>query len=94
MSNLKQYLPVPTLKQRYYTLEEVSQHNTANDCWVILFGEVYDLTHLVQSNIESTLVETQRRRAGPSSTQQGQISRTGSTRGRGSPAGGWRWRRE
>ena len=53
-NNLKQYMPVPLPKQRYYTLEEVNEHNTANDCWVILFGEVYNLTHLVQSNIECT----------------------------------------
>lgn len=50
-NNLKQYMPIPLPKQRYYTLEEVSEHNTANDCWVILFGEVYNLTRLVQSNI-------------------------------------------
>lgn len=35
--NLKQYMPVQTPIQRYYTHEEVSKHNTANDCWVILF---------------------------------------------------------
>ncbi len=36
--NLKQYLPVESSKQRYYTPEEVTHHNTANDCWIILFG--------------------------------------------------------
>jgi cytochrome b involved in lipid metabolism len=46
--NLKQFLPVQSQKQRYYTLEEVSNHNTANDCWIILFGEVYNLTHIIQ----------------------------------------------
>ena len=51
--NLKQYIPIPFPKQRYYTYEEVSHHNTANDCWVILFSEVYNLTQLVQSNIHS-----------------------------------------
>lgn len=45
---LKQYLPIKSLKQRYYNLEEVSTHNTANDCWIILFGEVYDLTQTIQ----------------------------------------------
>ena len=46
--NMKQYLPVSSPKQRYYTAEEVCLHNTANDCWVTLFGEVYNLTNLIQ----------------------------------------------
>jgi cytochrome b involved in lipid metabolism len=52
---LKQYLPVQGQKQRYYTLEEVSSHNTANDCWIILFGEVYNLTRIIQENISNAL---------------------------------------
>ena len=52
----KQYTPVQYSKQRYYTLEEISKHNTANDCWIILFGEVYDLTKLIQKNIESSSI--------------------------------------
>ena len=27
-----------------YSREEVSQHGTAEDCWIILHGEVYDVT--------------------------------------------------
>lgn len=53
--NLKQYLPVPLQKQRYFTLEEVSHHNSANDCWITLFGEVYDLTRVVQEHIADPL---------------------------------------
>lgn len=30
-------------------------HNTASDCWIVLFGEVYDLTGLIQKNIDSTV---------------------------------------
>lgn len=52
---LKQYLPVKQPKQRFFTAEEVSNHNTANDCWVVLFGEVYDLTAIVQKNIANPL---------------------------------------
>lgn len=52
--DLKQYMPVASPAQRYFTDEEVSHHNTANDCWVILFREVYNLTPLIQKNIEST----------------------------------------
>ncbi len=54
-NNIKQYMPIQAPKQRYYTLEEVSHHNIANDCWIILFGEVYNLTSLVQNNIDSKL---------------------------------------
>jgi len=54
-NNLKQYLPVASVKQRYYTSEEVSNHNTANDCWITLFGEVYNLTNLIQENISNAL---------------------------------------
>jgi len=46
--NIKQYIPPAFPNQRYYTLREVCEHNTANNCWVILFGEVYDLTKLIQ----------------------------------------------
>ena len=49
--NFTQYLPVKSIKQRYYTLEEVYTHNTANDCWIILFAEVYNLTTFIQENI-------------------------------------------
>lgn len=53
--NLKQFLPVQSQKQRYYTVEEVSHHNTANDCWITLFSEVYNLTKVIQQNIASPL---------------------------------------
>lgn len=53
--SLKQFLPVKSDKQRYYTLEQVSFHNTGNDCWVILFGEVYNLTKVIQENIANVL---------------------------------------
>ena len=52
---LKQHLPVKLPKQRYFTMEEVANHNTANDCWVVLFGEVYDLTTIIQKNITNAL---------------------------------------
>lgn len=53
--NLKQFLPIQQQKQRYYTPEEVSNHNTANDCWIVLFGEVYNLTRIIQENIVNPL---------------------------------------
>lgn len=52
-NDIKQYMAIKQPKQRYYTIEEVMMHNTASDCWVVLFGEVYDLTALIQKNIDS-----------------------------------------
>lgn len=46
----KRNLPAPFKKRRYYTPNEVKIHNSANDCWVSIFHEVYDLTELIQLN--------------------------------------------
>jgi hypothetical protein len=35
---------------RYYTREEISLHNHSQDCWVIIFDQVYDLTDLIRAN--------------------------------------------
>ncbi|PIM99080.1 Cytochrome b5 [Handroanthus impetiginosus] len=34
---------MPTLT-KLYTMEEASQHNTSDDCWVVVDGKVYDVT--------------------------------------------------
>ena len=36
-----------TQEQQVYTLAEVQQHNTQEDCWTIISGSVYDLTSYV-----------------------------------------------
>jgi fatty acid desaturase/predicted heme/steroid binding protein len=36
MSNLK------------YSIEEISKHNTITDCWIILYGNVYDVTEFMK----------------------------------------------
>ena len=41
------HLPKPFKIRNYYTPEEVSKHNTADDCWVSFFNEVYDITQLI-----------------------------------------------
>ena len=46
----KKDLPAPTRKHRYYTPDEVKLHNSANDCYVSIFHEVYDLTRFIQEN--------------------------------------------
>ncbi|ETO30601.1 mitochondrial cytochrome b2 [Reticulomyxa filosa] len=35
---------------KYYTLEEVSRHNKATDCWLILYDKVYDVTSFVNDH--------------------------------------------
>ena len=37
-------------KRSWYTPAEVSLHNCSNDCWVSVFGKVYELTELLASN--------------------------------------------
>jgi hypothetical protein len=36
--------------RRYYTPQEVAEHDTAENCWVSFFGKVYDLTPLLDAN--------------------------------------------
>lgn len=49
-SNKEKHISKPYRLKRYYTPHDVAVHNTANDCWVTFFNEVYDLTKLVQLN--------------------------------------------
>jgi cytochrome b involved in lipid metabolism len=35
---------------KYFTPEEVAVHNCAEDCWVIVYDDVFDLTELVSKN--------------------------------------------
>jgi hypothetical protein len=35
---------------KYYTAEEVGVHNSADDCWVSIFKNIYDITELLQLN--------------------------------------------
>ena len=50
---------------RYYTAEEVSMHNCAEDCWVSIFNDVYDITPLIAQH-RGTLAEPLVREAGRS----------------------------
>ncbi|KAK4260984.1 hypothetical protein QN277_004040 [Acacia crassicarpa] len=34
---------MPTIS-KLYTMQEASQHNTKNDCWVVIDGKVYDVS--------------------------------------------------
>ena len=45
--NIKQFLPKPYEKKRYYTPNDVRVHNTANDCWVTFFNKVFDISKLI-----------------------------------------------
>ncbi|EGR30055.1 hypothetical protein IMG5_143490 [Ichthyophthirius multifiliis] len=55
--NLIQYLPVPYKKKRFYTLQDLKLHNTANDCWITFFNQIYDITALIQQNINSPFIK-------------------------------------
>nr|GMD25166.1 cytochrome B5 [Ipomoea batatas] len=35
---------------KVYTLAQVSQHNNANDCWLIIDGKVYDVTKFLEDH--------------------------------------------
>ena len=55
MSIPKQNLPAPYRQHRFYTPDEIKEHNTANDCFVTIFGDVYDLTNFIQENYSSLM---------------------------------------
>ena len=46
-----QTAPAPTL-----TMEEVAKHNSANDCWMVIYGDVLNLTYLSSHPGGSTYV--------------------------------------
>ena len=43
--------------RNFYLPEEVAVHNTADDCWVSFFNQVYDLTKLIAENYSSPLCD-------------------------------------
>lgn len=51
--------PVPTTQAptttqppsvRTFTMEDVSNHNTRNDCWLVIHDNVYDITQFIASH--------------------------------------------
>ena len=32
------------MRNNEFTFEDLSKHNTKNDCWIVLYGNVYDIT--------------------------------------------------
>lgn len=41
----------PPANLRYLTPEEVAEHNSADECYVVIFGLVYDLSPLIQEHL-------------------------------------------
>ena len=31
-----------------YSIEQVSKHNTINDCWIVIYDEIYDITDFMK----------------------------------------------
>ena len=50
MSESKADQLVVSKRRMWYTPAEVRLHNCAADCWVSVFGKVYDLTPLLAGN--------------------------------------------
>ena len=46
------HIPRPYKLRRFYTPKEVAAHNTAGDCWVSFFGQVFDLTKLINEHYD------------------------------------------
>eukprot|EP00268_Persea_americana_P036909 TRINITY_DN36465_c0_g1_i1.p1 TRINITY_DN36465_c0_g1~~TRINITY_DN36465_c0_g1_i1.p1 ORF type:complete len:135 (-),score=27.27 TRINITY_DN36465_c0_g1_i1:179-583(-) len=40
---------MPTIT-KLYTMKEAAQHNTQNDCWVVIDGKVYDVTEYLDEH--------------------------------------------
>ena len=55
--NLKKLIAKGSKKRKYYILSELQSHNSPNDIWVAFFGDVYDLTSLIQKNRHLAEVE-------------------------------------
>ena len=41
----------PEKKVMTYTLEDVSPHSKAEDCWIVIEGNVYDMTPYIQKQL-------------------------------------------
>lgn len=48
------YCIISNMKQ--YTQDEISKHNTVNDCWIYSDNNVYNITEFIRYNPEHTKV--------------------------------------
>jgi cytochrome b involved in lipid metabolism len=39
-----------TEQEKYYTMEDVAQHNSKESCWAVIKGDVYDLTEWINKH--------------------------------------------
>jgi len=46
VSNIPSLKPVPDV---FYTKEQIAEHNTVDNCWLSLTGQVYDLSSLLHA---------------------------------------------
>ena len=50
-------LPTRYKIRNYYLPDEVAEHNSADDCWVSFFNQVFDITKLLAANYQSELCD-------------------------------------
>jgi cytochrome b involved in lipid metabolism len=50
-------IPKPYKLRNYYIPSEVAIHNTADNCWISFFNQVFDLTLLIHENKNNELCD-------------------------------------
>ncbi|GIW65525.1 MAG: hypothetical protein KatS3mg094_044 [Candidatus Parcubacteria bacterium] len=49
-SELTTSTPTEKTEEKFYTMEEIVRHNSKENCWTVIRGEVYDLTQWIDKH--------------------------------------------